>query len=1330
MDLGVSAFRAVLPCLGKLLKHEWGLKEKVKNGVKSLQIELERMEPALAKISSTPPDKLDPQVKPWAGEVSELSYDMQTRLHTFMVHIEHLESTKGTLRSPVSKFAKWKINHEIASYISKIMAKIKEVSERHARYLHRLMETTPTEKVNSRIIALCTKESDPVGIDGATDELIQMLSKLNHVSIVGMGGLGKTTLARAVCIKIKGEFDCEALVPIGQCACPEKVLRDILIELQAEDRVNELHHQYQLIKILRKFLVDKRCLIVIDDIWDKKTWDLIKCAFEGSDGSKIIITTRNHDVAKEVAGVYTIKRLSSPSSIELLRTKVFGADTKSPGTDALSEFDSLSDKFLRKCGGVPIAIIAIGSLLANKPWQKWSEVYKSSGLDQAKKEEVLENVRMIMSLSYYDLPLHLQSCFLYLGLFPENHWIEKNMLIWRWVAEGLVTGCNEQNVGLFELGETYFKELLDRSMIQLAVSPRDLGQGGCRVHDLMISLIREISKTKNFCMVVGSKLQESTSETRTIHRLAIHRSGASVDQIQDTRLEVGNVMSFYARGCSGKKSLPPLSRFAIMRVVDLESCDSSVGDCKNLKQLEKLIELEYVGLLGTPVAELPKEIRRLKRLQTLDMRATGISELPSFVEELTKLRCLRAGKGTRMKGHVGKLTSLEELWLHSADKSPDFAAELRKLTELRVLVIHLDKMDDPLQKSLVESLCCLKKVQVLQVWSDAAEGTTVRLGNWEWEGDSQLQLRQLLLYGITLPRLPAWINGSRAPDLSRLLLQVEALEERDLKILGRMPLLRSLYLYSEEGNRLSYTVGSQEFKVLVYLNTNIELVCGDGALPVIQELVVGGIRAGMDVGLQGNMPLLEKASYGLDCKGCGPVEVREAEDALRKAGRAHPNRPTLSINRWNNFGLEFCQGIIGSVVPGLVRAITAHSDALGGAGEADVRSIIFGSPEFANAISDALARLPPEAIGAPPKLALHHTQYGTGSPSQFAAGKEEVGSLSSSIVSNPAFRELVTDFAAESGVDLPPYFVDKLSPQAVDSLTACILEDNYVALTTLLQQVVTGGGGTSSSSTSEQRPTGHSEGEGQISSEDVQTFLNSPFGAQIVSDMATQAGINPAVLKNAFEKLQQDPKFVESFQNLNITQSHDFAKTVQQLAPCIISHAGQTRTLDISSMTLQSVSLHLQILQGVREAYYARTAAGGAEGCGDQSFHVKIVLDYFPGLEIEDLDDFWEVAGKTRQNPERLVACMNSRGFDHSRFMKLWVSEAVSQMAEERDQENSGAGVSREPQPEGGPLVGASLAPQWTSRGRACLMRWRVNGDAAEGLLGTLADARPIPRIW
>lgn len=190
------------------------------------------------------------------------------------------------------------------------------------------------------------------------------------------------------------------------------------------------------------------------------------------------------------------------------------------------------------------------------------------------------------------------------------------------------------------------------------------------------------------------------------------------------------------------------------------------------------------------------------------------------------------------------------------------------------------------------------------------------------------------------------------------------------------------------------------------------------------------------------------------------------------------------------------------MVPGLVRAITAHSDALGGAGEADVRSIIFGSPEFANAISDALARLPPEAIGAPPKLALHHTQYGTGSPSQvivntkalvysskinlgkikttlvkydplphasqFAAGKEEVGSLSSSIVSNPAFRELVTDFAAESGVDLPPYFVDKLSPQAVDSLTACILEDNYVALTTLLQQVVTGGGGTSSSSTSEQ----------------------------------------------------------------------------------------------------------------------------------------------------------------------------------------------------------------------------------------------------------------------
>jgi hypothetical protein len=329
-----------------------------------------------------------------------------------------------------------------------------------------------------------------------------------------------------------------------------------------------------------------------------------------------------------------------------------------------------------------------------------------------------------------------------------------------------------------------------------------------------------------------------------------------------------------------------------------------VGDRK-LKHLAKMRELAYLGLSGTRVAELPEKIRRLKFLQTLDVTGTGMKELPQFVEELKKLRCLRAGEGTTMTGRVGELTSLEELWLHSADKSPDFAVELRKLTELRLLVIHLDNVVEGIQEELVESLSMLKKLQVLQVWFHTHR--KVHLPCWD-ESVPFRKLRQLLLFGVIHTRLMPWIHYECVPQLTKLLLEVEVLEEQDMQILGQMPSLCSLCLHSG-GVSLPYTAGKGEFKVLEYLNTNVELVCGDGALPSIQELEVAGIRVGTDVGLRGNMPLLERAIYHLDCSWSTLAEAEKAEATLIQESQAHPNKPTITIRRFNNVHLV-CSGIL------------------------------------------------------------------------------------------------------------------------------------------------------------------------------------------------------------------------------------------------------------------------------------------------------------------------------------------------------------------------------------------------------------------------------------
>jgi len=449
--------------------------------------------------------------------------------------------------------------------------------------------------------------------------------------------------------------------------------------------------------------------------------------------------------------------------------------------------------------------------------------------------------------------------------------------------------------------------------------------------------------------------------------------------------------------------------------MDLEDCDLSDGDCK-LKQLEKLDEMAYLGLSGTHVVQLPKKIGRRNALETLDVMATGITKLLPFVEELGKLRCLRAGKGTMMTGQVGKLMPLEELWLHSADKSPNLASDLRKLTMLRVLIVHFDDMDEDLQEELVESLSLLKNLQVLQVWSDV-NGRKVRLDSWAGSVPSP-QLRQLLLFGIIVPRKMPWIHPSCVPELSKLLLQVEVLEAQDLEILGQMTSLRSLYIHSEEEdkNRLSYTASKEEFKTLVYLNTNIELVCGHGALPVIQELEVGGMRVKTDVGLVGNMPLLQRVTYHLDCKGCGLVDVKKAERALYLASKFHPNHPNLYISRWNNMEMETHN--VREIFRRMILKIKDGDDGHGSQPQAhamppvmDVRHL----PEHGNLICSTTSLFSTLARAAP-GLVVADAARGTGTRSQGPSGDSE-NKIRVSVDLDQYIAHVASKLAELSGMD-------------------------------------------------------------------------------------------------------------------------------------------------------------------------------------------------------------------------------------------------------------------------------------------------------------------------
>jgi hypothetical protein len=205
-----------------------------------------------------------------------------------------------------------------------------------------------------------------------------------------------------------------------------------------------------------------RYLIVIDDLWDKEEWKIINSALiDNNLDSKVILTIRNMDVAKVSTAdgrMYELDPLSHEDSKILLCKRVFNEEDSAP-----PELREVTNKILNKCGGIPLAIITIGSMLASRPAYQWYDVYSSMGSGHQKNRS-LENMRGILYLSYDDLLSYLKPCLLYLSLFPEDSVILIDDLIRLWAAEGFID--NKPGSNSYDLGKMYFNELINKSMIQ------------------------------------------------------------------------------------------------------------------------------------------------------------------------------------------------------------------------------------------------------------------------------------------------------------------------------------------------------------------------------------------------------------------------------------------------------------------------------------------------------------------------------------------------------------------------------------------------------------------------------------------------------------------------------------------------------------------------------------------------------------------------------------------------------------------------------------------------------------------------------------------------
>ncbi|TVU25384.1 hypothetical protein EJB05_27878 [Eragrostis curvula] len=611
MEIVTGAISTLLPKLAALLTGEYNLQRNLRSDIRFLTTELESMQAAIERVSEAPvTDKL---VKIWARDVRELSYDIEDSIDKFMVHIDNnppgeTDGPKGFIKRSFRLLSTANLRHRIAMDIKAIKELVNEVAERRERYkidsLY-LVRTTPTT-VDPRLVGNYEETKNLVGISGPQNELVELLMEseatmdncLKVISIVGAGGLGKTTVANAVYHQVRGEFECHAFVSVSHNPDLNRILSSILRQFSGESYGNtETWPAEEIIDKIRLFLADKRYIIILDDIWDKLAWAHIRCALvENKRSSKIITTTRIHDVAvsccAEVDGaIYKLKHLSHDDSKKLFYKRIFGSDKD----DCHSELKEMSEKILRKCGGVPLAINTIASLLANNPRNihQWHDVHNSIGSGLEKSQSV-ETMRNILSISYYGLPSHLKACLLYLSTYPEDYNILRDQLIRRWISEGFIQGENFVTV-LLDQQSTYLPKKIRRLSLQSSADGHPVLNAENYSH--LRCLILKDTNIAN--------LPKETGKLGCLQTLDLRNT--SISELPSTIVQLRQLLQLYIDrsvmlpvGCGGVV-ISRLPRWIKSSFLFLGSLDIKIGklqqvDFQNLGALSYLYDL-YITVL-------------------------------------------------------------------------------------------------------------------------------------------------------------------------------------------------------------------------------------------------------------------------------------------------------------------------------------------------------------------------------------------------------------------------------------------------------------------------------------------------------------------------------------------------------------------------------------------------------------------------------------------------------------------------------------------------------------------------------------------------------------
>ncbi|XP_031281364.1 putative disease resistance protein RGA3 [Pistacia vera] len=821
----------LLENLNSLIRKEVGL-------LWGIDKDMKKLSSLLSTIQAVLEDAEEKQVKNkalqnWLQKLKEAAYKVDDILDDCAAEVSRLESEDQNSRfiNKVNTSFLNKLRPDNILFCRKIGIRMREIRERLDEiaeertkfHLNEVVLQRGAEVGEERQTGSIITQSHVYGRDEDKEIIVENL--VNHVAccddisvypIVGIGGLGKTTLAQVVYNdeRVSMHFELRIWVCISEDFSVKKIIKAIIGS--ATGTACEDLELDPLQRRLQDILNRKRYLLVLDDVWseDEEKWDRLKCVLAcGSKGASIIVTTRSRKVAS-IMGTLPMHHLSGLSEDEcwlLFKERAFGQEKEErPNLVAVGK------EIVKKCSGVPLAVKSLGSLMRYKSEENEWLCIKESELWNLPQDK--NSILPALRLSYSHLPSKIKRCFAFCAVFPKDSEIKRQKLIHLWIASGFIQ-CS-QNFEPEDIGIEICNELYWRSFFQDAKKDEFENNLLFKMHDLVHDLAQFIVKDE--FAVMEAKDSNNISKS-TLHVRIDVNSFQSSYKGSEALYGVETLRTLIMAPASGFSC--DISTLISLRVLRMPTIGMSVSS-----SIHHLKHLRYVDLSHGGIKLLPKSLCNLLNLQTLNLKnCFALRKLPNRMRCLKNLRHLHLNgctKLSQMPPHIGQITCLKTLTLFIVgERRGCHLAELKYLNlgeELRVT--HLNRVGNLMDTQEANSV----------------EKPNLRRLELSWELNSESESREkvekifealqphsnleiLKIEGYKGAKFPVWMDYQILSNVVSITLS-DCENCRQLPPLWQLPRLRCLTII----NLIN----------LEYINTSFQ---GERKFPYLEELHIDGL---------------------------------------------------------------------------------------------------------------------------------------------------------------------------------------------------------------------------------------------------------------------------------------------------------------------------------------------------------------------------------------------------------------------------------------------------------------------------------------------------------